>query len=63
MIPGRDEERGTVVIGFWDRNTLKMVFSLLSIDFLRLKGLRVSNCFVRDFLTEVEIWGDSKSLW
>jgi hypothetical protein len=41
MLPERNEERGIVVIGFWERNILKMVLSWSSIAFFSLKGLRV----------------------
>jgi len=52
MLPERREERGIVTIGFLGRKILKMVLSLLSITFLSLKGLRFSNCSLRERFTE-----------
>jgi hypothetical protein len=54
MLPERNEERGIVTIGFLDRKVLKMVWSLFSIASLSLKGLRVSNCSLRERFTEAE---------
>jgi hypothetical protein len=54
MLPERNEERGIVTIGFWERKILKMVLSLSSIAFLSLKGLRFSNCSLRERFTEAE---------
>jgi hypothetical protein len=54
MLPERNEEIGILTIGFWERKTLKMVLSLSSIAFLSLKGLRVSNCSLRERFIEAE---------
>jgi hypothetical protein len=54
MLPERNEERGIVTIGFWERKVLKIVSSLFSIAFLSLKGLSVSNCSLRERFTEAE---------
>jgi hypothetical protein len=62
MLPERNEERGIVTIGFWERKVLKIVSSLFSIALLNLKGLSVSNCSLRDRFTEAETEGDSKTL-
>jgi hypothetical protein len=62
MLPERNEERGIVTIGFWERKILKMVLSLSSIAFLSLKGLRFSNCSLRERFTEAETEGNSKTL-
>jgi hypothetical protein len=54
MLPERNEERGIVTIGFWERKVLKIVSSLFSIALLNLKGLSVSNCSLRERFTEAE---------
>ena len=53
MLPERNEERGIVTIGFLERKVLKMVLSLFSMTFLSLKGLRVSNCSLRERFTKL----------